>query len=184
VHISDMSWTKRVQHPSEVVKKGDTVEVLILNIDAENKRISLGLKQASEDPWLRIGETYPVGMDLSGRVVRFMDNGLVVDIGNDIEGFVPANQVPLTPEQDIKTAVKEGQAADMKVLEVDPIHHRILLAITDFLAEETPPAPAASAPAEPEAASADAAPSGDAAAPVGDDAAPSGDDAAPNPAEE
>src|SRR6266513_2082786 len=60
IHISDMSWTKRVQHPSEVVKKSDTVDVVILNIDSENKRISLGLKQAEEDPWLRIGETYPV----------------------------------------------------------------------------------------------------------------------------
>src|SRR3989442_1563963 len=68
IHISDMSWTKRVQHPSEVVKKGDEVDVLILNVDAENKRISLGLKQAQEDPWLRIGETYPVGTELRGRV--------------------------------------------------------------------------------------------------------------------
>ena len=67
IHISDMSWTKRVQHPSEVVKKGDAVDVVILNIDAENKRISLGLKQAEEDPWLKIGETYPVGMELRGR---------------------------------------------------------------------------------------------------------------------
>ena len=65
IHISDMSWTKRVQHPSEVVKKGDAVDVVILNIDAENKRISLGLKQAEEDPWLRIGETYPVGTELA-----------------------------------------------------------------------------------------------------------------------
>src|SRR6266853_2974895 len=75
IHISDMSWTKRVQHPSEVVKKGDEVEVLILNVDAENKRISLGLKQAQEDPWLRIGETYPVGTELRGRVLRLMDKG-------------------------------------------------------------------------------------------------------------
>src|ERR1051325_6835179 len=88
IHISDMSWTKRVQHPSEVVKKGDTVDVVILNIDAENKRISLGLKQAQEDPWLRIGETYPVGTDVSGKVVRLMDKGGLVDIGNNIEGFV------------------------------------------------------------------------------------------------
>src|SRR6266487_4080587 len=72
IHISDLSWTKRVQHPSEVVKKGDEVEVLILNVDAENKRISLGLKQAQEDPWLRIGETYPVGTELRGRVLRLM----------------------------------------------------------------------------------------------------------------
>ena len=66
IHISDMSWTKRVQHPSEVVKKGDAVDVVILNIDSENKRISLGLKQAEEDPWLRIGETYPVGTEMRG----------------------------------------------------------------------------------------------------------------------
>ena len=64
IHISDMSWTKRVQHPSEVVKKGDAVDVVILNIDGENKRISLGLKQAEEDPWLRIGEIMPVGHEL------------------------------------------------------------------------------------------------------------------------
>src|SRR6266536_733616 len=115
IHISDMSWTKRVQHPSEVVKKGDEVEVLILNVDAENKRISLGLKQAQEDPWLRIGETYPVGTELRGRVLRLMDKGVVVDIGSDIEGF------------------------ELKVLEVDPIHHRIVLAATGFPKDEEAP---------------------------------------------
>src|SRR6266702_229969 len=86
MHIYDMSWTKRVQHPSEVVKKGDEVDVFILNVDAENKRISLGLKQAQEDPWLRIGETYPAGTELRGRVMRLMDKGVVVDLGSDIEG--------------------------------------------------------------------------------------------------
>jgi small subunit ribosomal protein S1 len=84
-----------------------------------------------------------------------MDNGLVVDIGNDIEGFVPANQVPLRPDQDMKNDVKEGQAVDLKVLEVDPIHHRILLAITDFPVEVVPQAPPPEAPA-PEAPSAQA----------------------------
>src|SRR3989440_728080 len=96
IHISDMSWTKRVQHPSEVVKKGDAVDVVILNIDSENKRISLGLKQAEEDPWLRIGETYPVGTEMRSHVVRLIDKGVVVDIGNDIEGFVPISQLSTT----------------------------------------------------------------------------------------
>jgi small subunit ribosomal protein S1 len=139
IHISDMSWTKRVQHPSEVVKKGDEVEVLILNVDAENKRISLGLKQAQDDPWLRIGETYPVGTELRGRVLRLMDKGVVVDIGNDIEGFVPISQLGIPELHNPADAVKEGQAADLKVLEVDPIHHRIVLAATNFPAEETGP---------------------------------------------
>src|SRR5947199_398648 len=132
IHISDMSWTKRVQHPSEVVKKGDEVEVLILNVDAENKRISLGLKQAQEDPWLRIGETYPVGTELRGRVLRLMDKGVVVDLGSDIEGIVPMSQLGIPDIQNPGDAVKEGQAVELKVLEVDPIHHRIVLAATGW----------------------------------------------------
>jgi len=130
IHISDMSWTKRVQHPSEVVKKGDTVDVLILNIDADNKRISLGLKQAQEDPWLKIGEDYPVGMDLEGRIVRILDNTVVVDIGHDIEGLIPANQFPTPDHRRIEEVAKEGWLVDVKVMEVDPIHHKIVLAAT------------------------------------------------------
>ncbi|MSR06880.1 MAG: 30S ribosomal protein S1 [Gemmatimonadetes bacterium] len=138
IHISDMSWTKRVQHPSEVVKKGDGVDVVILNIDADNKRISLGLKQAIEDPWLKIGETYPVGTEMRGKVVRFMDNGVVVDIGNDIEGFVPQSQLGLPENQPEPNVLKEGQAAELKVIEVDPIHRRIVLAATGYPKEEEP----------------------------------------------
>jgi len=142
IHISDMSWTKRVQHPSEVVKKGDAVDVVILNIDSENKRISLGLKQAEEDPWLRIGETYPVGTELPGTVVRLMDKGVVVDLGNDIEGFVPVSQ--LDPEGTVTNPADfawETMNLVMRVLEVDPIHRRIVLAVTS-VPEEQPPKPA------------------------------------------
>ncbi len=141
IHISDMSWTKRVQHPSEVVKKGDAVDVVILNIDAENKRISLGLKQAIEDPWLSIGESYPVNTDVSGHVVRLMDKGVVVDIGNDIEGFVPISQLNLgKPVVNPADDVYEGMKFDMRVLEVDPIHRRIVLTVTN-VPEDQPPRP-------------------------------------------
>jgi small subunit ribosomal protein S1 len=140
IHISDMSWTKRVQHPSEVVKKGDAVDVVILNIDAENKRISLGLKQAAEDPWLKIGENYPVGMELPGTVVRLMDKGVVVDIGNDIEGFVPLSQ--LNPSGETVNSptdlVYETMKLEMRVMEVDPIHRRIVLGVTNIPAEQPP----------------------------------------------
>jgi len=143
IHISDMSWTRRVQHPSDVVKKGDAVDVVILNIDAENKRISLGLKQAEEDPWLKIGENYPVGMALPGTVVRLMDKGVVVDIGNNIEGFIPISQ--LDPDgKDVASPtdlVYETMNLEMKVMEVDPIHRRIVLGVTSIPAEQ-PPRPA------------------------------------------
>jgi small subunit ribosomal protein S1 len=132
IHISDMSWTKRVQHPSEVVKKGDTVHVVILNIDGENKRISLGLKQAEEDPWLRIGETLPVGHELRGRAVRLMDKGVVIDLGNDLEAFAPMSQLGVANIDNPADAVKEGQPLDVKVLEVDPIHHRIVVAVIGY----------------------------------------------------
>jgi small subunit ribosomal protein S1 len=142
IHISDMSWTKRVQHPSEVVKKGDSVDVVILNIDSDNKRISLGLKQATEDPWLRIGETYPVGTELAGKVARLMDKGVVVDVGNDIEGFVPISHLNMTGAQIASPAdvAWEAMAINVRILEVDPIHRRIVLGVVDIPAGQERPA--------------------------------------------
>lgn len=142
IHISDMSWTKRVQHPSEVVKKGDSVDVVILNIDSENKRISLGLKQAEEDPWLRIGETYPVGSENRATVTRLMDKGVVAEIGDGIEGFIPLSQLNITGKivQSPDEVAYEGMLLDTRVLEVDPIHRRIVLAVTN-IPEEQPPRP-------------------------------------------
>ena len=132
IHISDLSWTKRVQHPSEVIQKGDEVEVVILNIDGDNKRISLGLKQATEDPWLKIGETLPIDTELKGHAVRLMDKGVVVDIGNDLEGFAPMSQLGLAETADPSEAIIEGQPLEVKVLEVDPIHHRIVVAVIKY----------------------------------------------------
>jgi len=135
-----MSWTKRVQHPSEVVKKGDTVAVVILNIDAENKRISLGLKQAEEDPWLKIGENYPVGTALRGTTVRLMEKGIVVDIGNDIEGFVPLSNLNITgqPNPTTPDLAYEGMLFELKIAEVDPIHRRIILSVESIPTEQPP----------------------------------------------
>src|SRR2546422_2029283 len=93
VHVSDMSWTKRVAHPSEVLKKGETVEVVILSIDKEHRRISLGLKQVSDDPWPELAERFPASMELSGAINRLFDRGAIVDLGEGIEGFVPLSQL-------------------------------------------------------------------------------------------
>jgi small subunit ribosomal protein S1 len=138
IHISDMSWTKRVQHPSEVIKKGDAVDVIILNIDADNKRISLGLKQATDDPWLTIGERLPIGSERRATVMRPVDKGIVVDLGDDLEGFAPLSQMGLDPDQDPELAVVEGQQVITKVIEVDPIHHRVVVAIIEYPADGIP----------------------------------------------
>lgn len=142
IHISDMSWTKRVQHPSEVVKKGDTVDVVILNIDSENKRISLGLKQAEADPWLTIAETLAIGTEQRSTIVRLMDKGVVVDMGDNLEGFVPLAQLNITGRivSNPADVAYEGMLLETRVMEVDPIERRIVLSVTS-IPDEQPPRP-------------------------------------------
>jgi small subunit ribosomal protein S1 len=126
VHISDMSWTKRIQHPSEVVKKGDDVDVVILGVDAENKRISLGLKQTQDDPWGDIATQYHAGQEIAGPITRLQDKGVAVDLGNDVEGFVPVSQIGVTGLQNPADVFAEGDMLDMRITEVDAANHRIV----------------------------------------------------------
>src|SRR5437762_2295304 len=143
VHISEMSWTRNVRHPSKLVSIGETIEAVVLKVDPNEEKISLGMKQTEEDPWLKIGETYLVGMPVNGTVVRLMDKGVVVDIGNDIEGFVPISQLHPEGKQVSSPTdlVYETMNLEMKVMEVDPIHRRIVLGVTNIPAEQ-PPRPA------------------------------------------
>jgi len=151
VHISDMSWTKRIQHPSEVVRKGDDVDVVILGVDADNKRISLGLKQTQEDPWGELSAQYTPGMEITGPITRLQDKGVAVDLGNDVEGFVPLSQIGVTGLQNPADVFVEGDTLEMRVTEVDPENRRIVLETTGIPKlegrEVTLPAPAAE-PAE------------------------------------
>jgi small subunit ribosomal protein S1 len=130
VHISDMSWTKRIQHPSEVVKKGDDVDVVILGVDAENKRISLGLKQTIEDPWDELAQRFYAGQEINGTVSRLQDKGVAVDLGDDIEGFVPVSQLGVTGLQNPADVFAEGDELEMRVTEVDAPNRRIVLETT------------------------------------------------------
>ncbi len=136
VHISDMSWTRRVRHANEILKKNDKVEVMVLNIDKENRRISLGLKQVQEDPWERIAERFPEGMMLNAKVARVMDRGLVVDLGDDIEGFVPASQIGNQSVKKLEAFFREGDELSLKVIKVDPQNRRIVLSEKAYLSEQ------------------------------------------------
>ncbi len=130
VHISDMSWTRRVQHPGEVLRKGEEVEVVVLSIDPEQKRISLGLKQVQEDPWYDLAQQYQPGREVSGRITRLLEKGVVVDLGEDLEGFVPISQLGVEEHIDQPSdRFSEGEGLDLRVLETDPINRRIVLAV-------------------------------------------------------
>jgi small subunit ribosomal protein S1 len=133
IHISDMSWTKRVQHPSEVLRKSEDVEVVVLGVDPENKRISLGLKQTQEDPWDQLALQYAPGVESKGKVVRVLEDGIVVDLGNDVEGFVPRGQLEIPAEEDVADYLDDEQELDLKVIEFDAANRRIVNAVTSTL---------------------------------------------------
>jgi small subunit ribosomal protein S1 len=130
VHVSDMSWTKRVEHPSEVVQKGQDLEVMVLDIDAENKRISLGVKQLQDDPWPAISVRFAPGVECEGTVARVQDKGVVMDLGDDIEGFVPASHAAIDDPERLEGYYHDGDPADLRVLESDAGNRRIVLEVT------------------------------------------------------
>ena len=131
VHVSDMSWTKRVEHPSEIVQKGEDVEVMVLDVDAENKRISLGIKQLQDDPWPVITKRMAAGVELDGSVVRVQDKGVVVDLGDDIEGFVPASHAGIEDADRLEEFYLEGDDVSLKVIESDAANRRIVLEVLE-----------------------------------------------------
>ena len=131
VHVSDMSWTKRVEHPSEIVQKGEDVEVMVLDVDAENKRISLGIKQLQDDPWPVITKRMAAGVELDGSVVRVQDKGVVVDLGDDIEGFVPASHAGIEDPDRLEEFYLEGDDVSLKVIESDAANRRIVLEVLE-----------------------------------------------------
>ncbi len=131
VHVSDMSWTKRVEHPSEVVQKGQEVQVMVLDVDAENKRISLGIKQLLDDPWPSISDRLAPGVEQDGTVARVQDKGVVVDLGDDVEGFVPSSHAGIEDANRLEEYYGEGDTVSLRVLESDAANRRIVLEVTE-----------------------------------------------------
>jgi len=136
VHISDMSWTRRVVHPSEVLKKGDKVDVVVLSIDKDARRISLGLKQVSEDPWPTLAEKYIPDLIVKGNVVRLLDRGVIVDLEEGLEGFIPLSQLGVDGLKKPADSFKVGDEMNLKVTRVDTQAHRIILSVRAWLADQ------------------------------------------------
>jgi small subunit ribosomal protein S1 len=130
IHVSEMSWTKRVRHPSELLKPGDTVETVILGIDTANRRISLGLKQTQENPWLCLEERYPVGTKLEGQIKNITDFGAFIGVEDGIDGLVHVSDISWTKRIKHPGEVfTKGQTVQAVVLNIDPTNERLSLGV-------------------------------------------------------
>ncbi len=130
IHVSEMSWTRRIKHPSQVVSIGDEVEVVVLAIDEENRRISLGLKQTQPNPWLELQEKYPPGTIIQGKVRNVTDFGVFIGIEEGIDGLVHVSDISWTEKiKHPADKFKKGQEVKAVVLSVDPENERIALSI-------------------------------------------------------
>ena len=129
VHVSDMSWTRKINHPSEVLKKGDDIEATVLEVDRPNQRIALGIKQLGQDPWSTIDKLYKVGDVVTGKVTKLASFGAFVGLQHEIDGLVHISQVSEEHVDKIKNVLKVGQDVTARVIKIDRGERRIGLSI-------------------------------------------------------
>src|SRR5207253_2219079 len=136
IHVSEMSWTKRVTHPSKLLEAGQEVEVQILDVDTVNRRISLGLKQTEPNPWEMVRINHPIGSHVKGAVTSVTDFGVFVELEEGIEGLIHVSQLSAERVDKPSTLFKPGDAVEAEVTEVDPREKRIKLSIKALLKSE------------------------------------------------
>jgi len=132
IHISDISWTKRIYHPKEVLKKGQEVEAVVLSIDKLLHRVALGIKQLHADPWDTIDETLPVNTEVKGRISKCIPKGVLVDIPYQdtfIEGFIPISHLAIPKINKPEDAFDVNEELDMKIIEIDKDNRRLILSV-------------------------------------------------------
>ena len=129
IHVSDISWTRKINHPSEVLKKGDEVEAVVLEVDRPNQRIALGMKQLAQDPWEKIDQLYKVGDLVTGNVTKLASFGAFVGLKHEIDGLVHISQISEERVDKIKNVLKVGQEVTARVVKIDKGERRIGLSI-------------------------------------------------------
>jgi small subunit ribosomal protein S1 len=132
VHISDISWTQKIRHPSELYKKGDEVEAVVLNIDVDNERFSLGIKQLEPDPWELIPSRYPPGKSVPAKITKLTDFGAFAEIEEGIEGLIHISELAYERIDDPSQVVKVGEEHKVEIISVDPKERKIALSIKSF----------------------------------------------------
>ena len=131
VHISDMSWTKKVNHPGELLKKNDSIDVKVLDIDIDKRRISLGIKQLTDDPWTGLAKQFAVGTETECEVARILDRGMIVNLTEAVEGFIPLNQLGQNVNHPSEV-YKVGDRTSAEVVEFDLEGRKIILSIAEY----------------------------------------------------
>lgn len=139
VHVSDLSWTKRITHPREVLKKDEEVEAMILSVDEQNKRIALGIKQLIPDPWDEISKKYEVGTICEGTITNITNFGIFVEIEKDLEGLLHVSEIGLEPSKKIEEIYKVEDRVKVKVIHIDGIQKKIALTMKGLEGEQQIP---------------------------------------------
>ena len=129
IHVSDISWTRKINHPSEVLKKGDPIKAVVLDVDIDAQRISLGVKQLSTDPWEEIQNHFKIGDVIEAKVSKITSYGAFVQLDNDIDGLVHISQVSEERVENIKDVLNEGDIVSSRVIKIDKNERRIGLSI-------------------------------------------------------
>ncbi|MFQ5729567.1 MAG: S1 RNA-binding domain-containing protein, partial [Waddliaceae bacterium] len=136
IHISDLSWIKKVSHPSEVLKKGDVADAVILSVDKESKKITLGIKQLTTNPWEDIEKTMNVGSLVKGTVTKITAFGAFLELENGIEGLIHVTELSDQAFGKVEDVVSKGDEVTAKVIKLDPEHKKIALSIKEHLIDE------------------------------------------------
>jgi small subunit ribosomal protein S1 len=133
VHISDLSWTKKIRHPGEFVKKGEQLDVQVLSIDPEQRRIALGHKQINDNPWDFFEEKYKVAAETEARIERIIEKGVIVELPEGVDGFVPISQLSFAPVKNITEFFQLGDKLPLRVVEFDKEAKKIVLSVVEYL---------------------------------------------------
>jgi len=135
VHVSDISWTKKITHPKDVLKKEDEIETMILSVDEKNRRIALGIKQLEQDPWDEIASKFSPGTITMGKITKITNFGVFVEIDKDLEGLLHVSEAGIGPNEKLETKFKIGDELEVQVLRVDGVQKKIALSRKDLKAE-------------------------------------------------
>jgi small subunit ribosomal protein S1 len=133
IHISDMSWTQRVKHPSDLLKKGQKVKAVVLNVDKDNERLSLGLKQMEPDPWTLVPSKYHVGQEIRVKIVKVANFGAFAELEDGVEGLIHLSELSSEKVENPEEVVTVGQELEAKIIKIDAEARKIGLSIRAFV---------------------------------------------------